>query len=316
MQEGFFYVVFRVFGILNIAVILFDLEKNHSNKSKPRYFFMLLVLCLPLFLFNLIAYEEFAHDKADNLVVRGAQILYYVCFVVTAAFGFLYNYKYTQASLSIKNRKLRKVAEYALIVLPTAIFMFFCLIDKTQTLCLSAILLYINYLYNDNQNELISLDPLTRLNNRNEFTGYLRHKLSSPMRGKICLLMMDMNKFKSINDTYGHVEGDKALIRVADCLKKACSGAPGRPFIARYGGDEFIIVMETESDIEVTHIIDCINMMMAVENHRLKTPYNLSISIGWVRNEQNNKSFRKLLDRADKQLYIKKSALKEKERTA
>ena len=57
-------------------------------------------------------------------------------------------------------------------------------------------------------------------------------------------------------------------------------------------------------------------MTLAVENHRLKKPYNLSISIGWVRNEQNNRSIKKLLRRADIELYEKKRQFKERERTA
>jgi diguanylate cyclase (GGDEF)-like protein len=206
--------------------------------------------------------------------------------------------------------------EEAVFFVPCLVFAVSAILDRSQMVTLALLLIYMTALYNDNQNELISLDPLTRLNNRNELQGYLRYKLSTPLRGRVCLLMMDMNKFKSINDTYGHVEGDQALISVAQCLKKACGGTPGRPFIARFGGDEFIIVMETESDLDVDHLCDCIHMTMAVENHRLKKPYKLSISIGWVRNEQDNRSDKKLLRCADKVLYEKKRALKMKERPA
>ena len=52
--------------------------------------------------------------------------------------------------------------------------------------------------------------------------------------------MIDLNKFKQINDQYGHVEGDMALRRTADALKMACGDNTLKTFIARYGGDEFM----------------------------------------------------------------------------
>ena len=52
--------------------------------------------------------------------------------------------------------------------------------------------------------------------------------------------IMDINGFKKINDTYGHYEGDRALIETANILKKAIGGTP--MFLARYGGDEFAIL--------------------------------------------------------------------------
>jgi diguanylate cyclase (GGDEF)-like protein len=242
--------------------------------------------------------------------------IYLVTLVIAVSYMAVYAYFYLDIEIRHRNRMLKKTIEDAICIMPSVFLVAVAFVDKTQIITIALVLLYLMALYIDNQNELISLDPLTRLNNRNELTGYLWYKLSTPMRGRICLLMMDMNRFKSINDTYGHVEGDQALIAVASCLKKACGGIPGRPFIARYGGDEFIVVMETESDLDVEHLCDYIHMTLAVENHRLKKPYNLSISIGWVRNEQNNRSIKKLLRRADIELYEKKRQFKERERTA
>lgn len=298
-------------------MILFNIKRNHSSKRKSRSYFKLLVLCLFLLAVNLLGYFfEEASNKAIHAIGLTFNGLYIALEVVTAIYMAVYAYLYLDIVIRRRNRILKKVLEDGICIIPSLIFVIASYVDKSQTIAMSLLLLYMMALYNDNQNELISLDPLTRLNNRNELTGYLWYKLSTPMRGRICILMMDMNRFKSINDTYGHVEGDQALIAVASCLKKACGGVPGRPFIARYGGDEFIVVMETESDLDAEHLCDYIHMTLAVENHRLKKPYNLSISIGWVRNEQNNRSIKKLLRRADIELYEKKRQFKERERTA
>lgn len=317
MEGSFYFVVFRLFGIGLSSMILFNIKRNHSSKRKSRSYFKLLVLCLFLLAVNLLGYFfEEASNKAIHVIGITFNGLYIALEVVTAIYMAVYAYLYLDIAIRRRNRILKKVLEDGICIIPSLIFVIASYVDKSQTIATSLLLLYMMALYNDNQNELISLDPLTRLNNRNELTGYLWYKLSTPMRGRICILMMDMNRFKSINDTYGHVEGDQALIAVASCLKKACGGVPGRPFIARYGGDEFIVVMETESDLDAEHLCDYIHMTLAVENHRLKKPYNLSISIGWVRNEQNNRSIKKLLRRADIELYEKKRQFKERERTA
>lgn len=317
MEMSFCYVVFRLFGIGLSAMILFNIKRNHSNKRKVRNYFRILVLCLALLAVNLV--YGFFVNLGGNISLVFSNIfkgMYLLIMVAIAAYLAIYNYIFLSIEIRCRNRTLKKILEDVVCLIPSAIFIAISLIDRSQTITVAALLLYMVALYNDNQNELISLDPLTRLNNRNELTSYLWYKLSTPMRGRICVLMMDMNRFKSINDTYGHVEGDQALIAVAACLKKACGGVPGRPFLARYGGDEFIVVMETESDLDAEHLCDYIHMTLAVENHRMKKPYNLSISIGWVRNEQNNRSIKKLLRRADIELYEKKKQFKERERSA
>ena len=131
-----------------------------------------------------------------------------------------------------------------------------------------------------------------------------------PGRNRLSLLMMDMNGFKYINDTYGHLEGDAALKRVAMCLKKACADIPGRPFIARYGGDEFIVVTETDNDFEVERICDGIHMMLALENHKAKAPYQLTVSIGTARCNGGTHSIYDLIEKADRELYRKKQKRK------
>ena len=87
----------------------------------------------------------------------------------------------------------------------------------------------------------ISLDPLTQINNRNQFRRHLGNKLRD--NGNLALIIMDIDRFKSINDTYGHLEGDEALIRVAKALKIICSSNRSKYSISRYGGDEFVVLV-------------------------------------------------------------------------
>ena len=310
------FLIFRLFGAGLLSMILYNIRRNHSGKNKARFFFSVVILALPVVGTNML--WHIARMQISTLWSRVAVIskaLYFISFALVLIALSAYAYSFITVQLPIRGRKFREVMEQIFIFVPEVLLIFTLFAEKTQTFSYACLLLYLLWLYSDNQNELISLDPLTRLNNRNEFQGYLWYKLSTPLRGRVCLIMMDMNDFKSINDTYGHVEGDFALTCVAQCLKRACGGVAGHPFLARYGGDEFLIIMETYNDDVVKHLMDCINMMLAVENHRLEKPYTLSISIGWARNEQHNRSVRKLMRRADKQLYEKKRIWKEGKKT-
>ena len=87
-------------------------------------------------------------------------------------------------------------------------------------------------------------DPLTGLGNRNFFDMRLQHALDRAVRQseQICLLFLDLDGFKAVNDTYGHVAGDGVLREIAGRLMAA---ARKPDTVARLGGDEFAVVMET-----------------------------------------------------------------------
>ena len=93
----------------------------------------------------------------------------------------------------------------------------------------------------------VSVDKLTQVNNRQNLLSYLSYKINNHEE-TVYLIMMDIDKFKTINDTYGHLAGDDALICVAKALKQACAQFKKRPFIARYGGDEFVVILEGTTD--------------------------------------------------------------------
>ena len=122
---------------------------------------------------------------------------------------------------------------------------------------LSILLLYIIY-----QEQLISTDPLTGLNNRNRFETYTLSFFSNVDQAKdVYLLMMDADGFKQINDRYGHVEGDHALQVISATLKEVCSASGG--FIARYGGDEFVVLQKAAAEQDIIDLCSAINDELA-----------------------------------------------------
>ena len=158
------------------------------------------------------------------------------------------------------------------------------------------------------QKSKITLDALTETNNRSIMIQYLdkcmsRQKQSSDRR--LYLLMLDIDHFKQINDSYGHLEGDRALISLSNALKTA--GAHTKCLIARYGGDEFSIVLETEdNDSAKDEFIERIQEAVRLENSRNDRPYALEISIGAARYTPEVGSIPDLIREADMELYQSK----------
>ncbi len=167
---------------------------------------------------------------------------------------------------------------------------------------LALLQIYINL-----QNQLISIDPLTQLNNRNQLIRFLSGKMKNISSNKqLYLLIMDMDYFKKINDQYGHVEGDKALVTVAGTLKKVCAKYNG--FVCRYGGDEFIIVCEMQSEEQIRRLCVELNEVLAKDNAAINAPYTLHLSIGYAVHSKALQNIPDFIHEADKMLYEVKRA--------
>ena len=121
----------------------------------------------------------------------------------------------------------------------------------------------LTYLYINLQSEQAYLDPLTRLYNRNYLLHYMNH-ITSWAKGKrqITGVMLDINDFKSINDTLGHTEGDAVLQAVGALLFRSA----GNHAVIRYGGDEFVILLEDLLPDAVQATIDTIRQALQAYN--------------------------------------------------
>ena len=160
-------------------------------------------------------------------------------------------------------------------------------------------------LYMGSSIQQISVDKLTQVNNRQNLLGFMEYKLVNHDE-RLFLFMMDQDYFKTINDSYGHLEGDDALIRAAKALKSACGDFRRRPYIARYGGDEFIVVVDS-SQAEADALLDCIHQSLARLNAEARRPYRLTFSIG-VAEYQPGMTANDLIAAADAALYKVKRA--------
>lgn len=165
--------------------------------------------------------------------------------------------------------------------------------------------------YIDTQNRQISTDPLTSLNNRRELSKYLLREADDREQHnkRLTLIMMDVDGFKQINDTYGHFYGDGVLVAVSEILKSSCKNTAA--FLARYGGDEFCIVLPANAEVDAEEIIARVQASVKLwnETHRQMSPIGLSVGFAeW--DAQSDVTYETLLARADKRMYEVKNAKK------
>ncbi|OIQ98955.1 diguanylate cyclase VdcA [mine drainage metagenome] len=152
------------------------------------------------------------------------------------------------------------------------------------------------------------IDPLTGILNRRGFENSAKIALSNQaaLGSGICLLMVDIDHFKTINDTYGHLFGDKVIRAVANTLK---SKVRGQDSVGRMGGEEFALLL-AETDISGACTV-AENMRKTVEGcqiHRVDAQEKIggiTISVGVAEYVSGN-SLLDLLGHADKALYASK----------
>ena len=154
---------------------------------------------------------------------------------------------------------------------------------------------------------LAHYDPLTDLPNRALFHERLKHELARIVPGEqLAVLYIDIDEFKSVNDTLGHLIGDELLKSVAVSLS---SCTRGDDFVARLGGDEFAVVQTAvKTDAEVsdlaTRIFDAIRTPYECLGHQVTTDASIGVALA----PQHGTDLHQILKNADLAMYAAKSA--------
>lgn len=146
-------------------------------------------------------------------------------------------------------------------------------------------------------------DNLTGLANRHQFSlrGQDLFALSKRSGRPLTLLNIDINDFKSINDTYGHAAGDAVLIQVANMLRSCCRKSD---LLARVGGDEFLVLMpDTALGPSLERMLVRLRTSADVLLPGLDMPVKLGISVGVATRTAETSSLEALMQQADESMY-------------
>ncbi len=161
---------------------------------------------------------------------------------------------------------------------------------------------------------LACIDPMTKLYNRRHFTDASEsiYKLAKRDQTELSLVLLDIDNFKNINDTYGHDIGDKVIINLAEMLRDSTRQSD---IVCRYGGEEFLILLpETnkEGAYKIAEKIrNKIESFCISINETLCINYTVSIGVSLV-DYNNNFNIEQSIKKADISLYNAKSSGKNK----
>ena len=252
------------------------------------------VICLIVNIFT-----PFVFDVKNYSFARGG-FGYYMFYILALillidTFGF-YIYVRIKGGLL----KFFPVWFFLLPMIASAIVQYF--LPDISTIWIGAALT-VDFLFMALQNDTLFRDRLTKLYNR-MFLDLLKNVMEKASKNRnFTAMMLDLNGFKLINDNFGHAVGDEALIVTGDLLREAV-GAYGA--VIRFAGDEFIIILNTQSDHLIDKVVNNINNVFDNFNKAKKAVYELSISLGYSKVDIKNSSIDDIMKDIDEKMYLDK----------
>ncbi len=290
------FLIFFLNPVLPALWFMYVHEQLYQNKKKTK---RLLLPCGIIFAVHTVLliisqYTGWFYSiDAQNVYYRGPLFFLSVCFVA----GFLV----ASVILLVKNRQwLEKNQYHSLLFMAVPPFLatvlhtlFYGISIVLNGVVLSLLIIYLNV-----QNRSLITDYLTGVYNRKGFDMLLREKIRASAGGKsFSAILLDLDHFKGINDTFGHDTGDKALQKAVELLKECVRATD---FIARFGGDEFVLLLNTSVRQELEAVVKRINAAVARFNKNGNHPFTISLSVGYAvydaKAQQSAEDFLKLLD--------------------
>ena len=288
-----FFMMFALYSTLLI-------RDRHSIGRKTMIFLILPILVnLLLDIFNVYGGFLFYYDN-QNVYHRGRYFfLISLLWLVYAVYSFV---------ILVSNRKKvpsRHIFPLLAAMIPPLVcgilqFYYYGLDLIWPSLAISMQIIFMGI-----QNGHLYTDYLTGLYNRRQIDYYLEERLRVRKKGLIPIgIMMDLDYFKMINDTYGHSMGDQVLVEAAQILKASFRKAD---MICRYGGDEFIVLIDRKDESEAAADIAKLRENVQKYNEKKKLPSEIRFSIGCETFDIGNQnSAKEFLERLDTLMYVDK----------
>ena len=307
LVESFVLANYILLSVLAYGLFMFiaTSENMEFRKSKKKRLVSMIPLFVSIFV-RLLMYlfdPYFWIDQNNEL-----NPFYYPMMMAVPIFYLLASFGVSVVNaIKVEGREQKKL--YCLIgSIPLGI-MFFGSLQvvnlNAPTFCFGCAVMWM-WFYIQSMQSLISVDDLTRLNNRGQINRFMEQFQYKPGSAAY-VMMVDVDRFKQINDAFGHAEGDRALVLVSEALKQACEQVKAYVFLGRYGGDEFTVIIQNAQDADCPKRIEqAVRKILLKKQEEKNLPYNLLVSIGYDRIKKEADCVKNCIMRADEKLYLDK----------
>ncbi|HAK44835.1 MAG TPA: hypothetical protein DCO79_02790 [Spirochaeta sp.] len=271
------------------------------DRLKKRWFYLYGLIACGLLMIVSIPFDFVYSIDAFNIYSRGPGI--YVIMIINYAIMF-YGLR---LALKFRNTTQRMTfsAIALFVLLPGIGSVSQMLVYGITTIwILTSLGVLITYLFVEAQKE--TKDYLTGLLTRQQIDEYIQTRIRKvPSKGKFALIMIDMDGFKQINDKWGHNAGDQALVSMSYLLSRTVKRTDK---VARFGGDEFLLVLESDSEAVTRAVVERLQQLVDFENKMSLKPYRIEFSFGYaVFDPEKYSGYKAFFQVADMMMYEAKA---------
>ncbi len=272
---------------------LYSLDSSLAYKNTYRTILMFVYIVAAFFgtfVFGL-KFEDGVYTEDPNYV-----IVFYTLYIVPFCIGVKAFVRSRKKKHFSSRREYMFIGVFSFMIIIPMILdkIYFIGANQSSVIMIASLLIFLNM-----QQERISIDSLTGISNRTVLVKKIEQAINQKNYSKY-LFMIDVNSFKLLNDTYGHVEGDNALVLIANVLKNIVSRDM---VVARYGGDEFAVLGSLKSDEDAENLIEFLNVELDSRCRSSGKDWIVSASSGYARLDESIKTVPDFISAADSSLY-------------
>ncbi|ALB48708.2 GGDEF domain-containing protein [Clostridium beijerinckii] len=308
-----FMVMQKIVNVLGFTVtpiipfLGYIFSKEWVNRYQKEKIKLNKILLLPLFINGIMAFVSYSvnllfYVTSGNTYERGPLFFILPC-VSYFYFGYNLYFIYKQR----KRFSWWELRIFNLFYIAAGVFTGIQVVYSSYLTIWNGTAMMIVIIYIFILNDQVHRDRLTGLENYSSYERYIEN-ISFKRINKLFIINIDIDDFKSVNDKYGHNEGDEALKMFANLLIESFSLR--RKKLIRVGGDEFLILLEVERKEIVDNYIQNLNKNIEEYNKTKEKPYELKFSYGVACCSNSKEDIHDILKCADKLMYEQKRSRK------
>ncbi len=269
------FVIEPIAGTLWVLYVSYQIKENEKQLRFFKYILPILFVINGVMSIASLHTGWFFYVDSNNIYSRGNLYLIHIfyCYILLI-YSMYYVFKHR------KRIEKRYYLSMLVFILPITVGATIQILFYGWALAWSGMMVSLLIIYFNIQDSSLNTDYLTGVYNRRQLDKYLEVKIKNAKEHEtFSALLIDLDGFKVINDTFGHDIGDEAIKNAADIIKKSIKR---NDFVARYGGDEFFVILESGDTRILETTVARLKSNVEKFNQESQKVYQLSVTIGYA----------------------------------